>query len=322
MDFGEVLGRAWRIIWKHKILWIFGIFAGCSRGGGGGGGGNSGSRITQPGGSNPAFNQYATQFGDWIASHPWVVVLFVLIIFVIVILAAMLASIGRIGLIRGTFKADGGAEHLGFAELWDGSLPYFWRIFWLSLLVGLLAIVVSVVIVGAGIAFTVITLGLGVLCFLPLICILVIALWFLGIVVQQAQVAIVLEDLGIAAGLQRGWDVFRQNLGPMLIMWLILAVINLVVSVVIALPILIVVVPAAIIFAANSSEAARISFVPLIVALACCAVYLPFLLVLNGILMSYLQSAWTLTFMRLTRPKPSAASTPSTESPVIPAPNA
>ena len=320
MDFGEVLGRAWRIIWKHKILWIFGIFAGCSRGGGGGGG-NSGSRISGSGGSNPPFNQYATEFSNWIGSHPWVVVLFVLVLFVLVILAAMLSSMGRIGLIQGTFKADGGAEHLGFAELWDQSLPYFWRIFWLSLLVGVLAIIVSVSIIGAGIAFTVITLGLGVLCFLPLICILFIALWFLGIVVQQAEVAIVLEDRGIAAGLQRGWDVFRQNLGPMLIMWLILAVISVVVSVVLAIPILIVVVPAVIVFAANS-EAARVSYVPLIVALACCAVYFPFLLVLNGILMSYLQSAWTLTFMRLTRPKPGAASASSTESPVVQAPNA
>lgn len=38
MNFGEILSRAWKIIWKHKVLWIFGILAGCGRGGGGGGG--------------------------------------------------------------------------------------------------------------------------------------------------------------------------------------------------------------------------------------------------------------------------------------------
>jgi hypothetical protein len=26
-NFGEVLTRAWQIIWKHKVLWIFGVFA-------------------------------------------------------------------------------------------------------------------------------------------------------------------------------------------------------------------------------------------------------------------------------------------------------
>ena len=30
-NFGEILTRAWQIIWKHKILWIFGILASCGR---------------------------------------------------------------------------------------------------------------------------------------------------------------------------------------------------------------------------------------------------------------------------------------------------
>ena len=32
MDIGSVLSRAWQIIWKHKVLWIFGILAGCANG--------------------------------------------------------------------------------------------------------------------------------------------------------------------------------------------------------------------------------------------------------------------------------------------------
>ena len=36
MDFGEVLSRAWKTIWKHKILWIFGILSSCGQGGSGG----------------------------------------------------------------------------------------------------------------------------------------------------------------------------------------------------------------------------------------------------------------------------------------------
>jgi len=45
MDYGEVLQKAWKIIWKHKILWLFGLLASCGRGGGGGsgGGGSSGN---------------------------------------------------------------------------------------------------------------------------------------------------------------------------------------------------------------------------------------------------------------------------------------
>ena len=41
-NFGEILTRAWQITWKYKVLWIFGILAGCTNGGGGGGGGGVG----------------------------------------------------------------------------------------------------------------------------------------------------------------------------------------------------------------------------------------------------------------------------------------
>ncbi len=320
MDFGEVLGSAWKIIWKHKILWVFGIFAGCSRGGGGGGGGRGGGGVTTPPGGNISPYQYQlTQFTDWIQSHPWVVVLFVLVVLLIVILALLLGTMGRIGLIRGTLKADSGVEHLGFAELWDESRRYFWRVLLLSILIFVAFLVVLVPLFILGIGFTAVTMGLGLLCLIPLLCLLVPALALLGIVIQQAESAIVIEDLGVTAGLQRGWDVFRQHLGPMLLMWLILAVIGVAVGFVLAIPILVTVIPAA--FALAGMESSGASFAPnslLVLAAVCFCVYLPFLIVLNGILMSYLQSAWTLTYLRLTRPK----SQPLVESPAITAPNA
>ncbi len=311
MDFGEVLGRAWKITWKYKVLWIFGILAGCSQGGGGGGGsGSSGSRVSGPDASFPQLNQYSNQFSAWIASHLWVVAVFVLVIFLIAVAAAMLGAMGRIGLIKGTFKAEGGAEHLGLAELWDESRPYFWRIFLLALLVGLAAVIVVLTLIALGIGLTVVTFGLGALCLVPLVCLMVPALWLLSIVVQQAETAIVLENLGIMDGLQRGWDVFKKNVGPMLIMWLILAVIGIVVGIALAIPILVVWIPAAFAFVTANQSATNISWTPLIIATACCALYFPVLLVLNGILMTYLQSAWTLTFMRLTKPKDNTESTP------------
>ncbi len=30
LNFGEVLSKAWQITWKYKVLWIFGILAGCA----------------------------------------------------------------------------------------------------------------------------------------------------------------------------------------------------------------------------------------------------------------------------------------------------
>src|SRR5512135_2508243 len=102
-NFGEVLSRAWQIIWKHKVLWILGIFAGCSRGGGGGGGGGGGSG----GGNGPGpvpggqpfsqFQQLAEQITQWINDNPWIVVVLVLLVLVLIVIGLFLGTLGRIG---------------------------------------------------------------------------------------------------------------------------------------------------------------------------------------------------------------------------------
>jgi hypothetical protein len=80
-------------------------------------------------------------------------------------------------------------------------------------------------------------------------------------------------------------------------MAIILAVIGFVAGLIIAIPVLIVVVPAAITFAAGNAQ----NYNPLIFAGICLCLYIPVSLILNGILISYTESAWTLTYMRLTR---------------------
>jgi len=303
MDFGEVLGKAWRIIWKHKVLWIFGIFAGCGSGsGGGGGGGGSGWRqggdAQQPftPGTISEIERFFASAVDWIGNNLWIVVLVVLVVLILVVLSIFLGTIGRIALIRGTFKADGGAEKLPFGELFRESRPYFWRVFLLSLLLGvaLMAIFVPLALFGA------LTAGVGFLCMLPLICVLVPLVWVASIVIQQANAAMVIEDLSMMDGVRRGWQVVKKNVGPVLLIWLITAVIGFVAGIVIALPILITVIPAGIAFATSKGE---LPTTALIVAGLCFVLYLPVLLVAQGILTAYVESVWALTFMRLTRPK-------------------
>jgi len=305
MDFGEVLGKAWCIIWKHKVLWIFGIFAGCGRGGGGGGGGGgrgwernweSGEPFGSGAGSE--IQRFLANAGQWIGEHLWLVVLAALLLILLVVLSIFLSTIGRIGLIRGTFKADGGAEKLHFNELFRESMPFFWRVFLLGFLIGLAVLVFFVPAAVLG----VLTAGIGFLCLLPLLCVLVPVLWIVGIVVQQATAAMVIEELSMVDGVRRGWEVVKRNIGPVLLIWLITAVIGVVVGLVIAIPVLIVVIPAAIAFAASRGE---LPTAALLVAGLCFALYLPILLVLNGILTAYIESVWALTFMRLTRPRES-----------------
>jgi hypothetical protein len=295
-NFSEVLTRAWQIIWKHKVLWIFGILAGCGQGGGGGGGGGGGSGFSN--GNQQQFGELERmmeRFSDWISRNLWVVAVLVLVMIILIVLAVFLGTIGRIGLIRGTYQAEQGAESLVFGELFSGSMPYFWRVFGLSFLVGLAFLLLMLPLV----AFGVLTAGIGFACLLPLFCLLIPVGLVVNIIIEQSNAAIVLENISIADGFKRGWNIVKTNVGPVLIMAIILAVIGFVVGLVIALPVIIAVFP--LVFGLAGGETNM-----LWVAGICCAIYFPILLVLSGIMTSFIQSAWTLTYLRLTGPKEEA----------------
>src|SRR5512136_1813143 len=133
MDFGYVLKRAWEIIWKFKILWIFGILASCGQASGSGGS-NSGFRFS--GQDNTAGFQVQQYFNQHPGLTTFLIILAIIIIVILVVLAILLGTVGRVGLIRGTLKAEQGASKLTFGELWREGLKYFWRVFGLNLLIG------------------------------------------------------------------------------------------------------------------------------------------------------------------------------------------
>jgi hypothetical protein len=81
-------------------------------------------------------------------------------------------------------------------------------------------------------------------------------------------------------------------------MAIILGIIGFAVSFIVAIPILIVVLPSALAFAASQEQ----NWAPLALAGICVCLYLPILLLINGIAIAFTESAWTLTYMRLTKP--------------------
>jgi len=311
-NFGEVLSRAWQIIWKHKVLWVFGILAGCGRGGGNfnsnSGGGGDGGGFGQPD-LPPQVLRFLQTIEENLTTFIVIGCIVILLIWAVTI---FLSTIGKVGLIRGTFQAEGGAENLIFGQLFSESTPYFWRIFGLSLIVGLPIVIVIAGIVAAGIVLGISLSqgsdpsGIAVLGMLPLLigcfCLLIPVMFVVGMIIRQAENAIVLEDMRVLPAISRGWDVFRNNLGPIILMAIILAVIGLVVGFVIAIPIFIVVVPAVFAFIAGESQ----NWTPLIIMGVCLCLYIPVSLVLNGIAIAYTESAWTLTYMRLTKPQENA----------------
>lgn len=298
MNFGYILKRAWEIIWKFKILWIFGILASCGQASSSSGS-NSGYRFSSQDVS-PRIQQFFNQNPGLLTT---LIVLGVIVAIILIILAILLGTVGRVGLIKGTMKAEQGADRLTFGELWRDGLTYFWRVFGLNLLLWVI-IAVAVVILGLlATILTIGTLGIFLICLIPLFCLFVPIMWFVAIIVEQANVALVVENLDIIGAIKRGWQVVRDNIGNMIVMGLILIVgVSLIGGFIIGLPLLVVAIPAIGGFATGTANAVRTG---LIISGLFFVIYLPFLLLLSGILRSYISSAWTLTYLQATA-KPAA----------------
>jgi len=223
-----------------------------------------------------------------------------------------LSTIGKVGLIRGTSQADDGVERLIFGQLFGESTPYFWRVFGLSLIVAIPVLVVLAALIAGVVAFAISASGgndaanVGLLGMIPLLigcfCLLIPVMFVVGMIIRQAERAIVLEGMPLLPALSRGWEVFRKNLGPIILMAIILAVIGFIVGFVIAIPVIIIVLPAVIAFAASEAQ----NWTPLIFMGIGLCIYIPISLVVNGIMTAYIESAWTLTYMRLTKPQDNA----------------
>ena len=300
MDIGEVLSRSWQIIWKHKVLWIFGILASLT----------GEFRMSYSGGTPPtemSGNAYPTvppEFFRTIDQTPsWVIFLIlgglILLSLIIAIIFYILSTIGHIGVVHGTQLADEGAEKLPFGELFKGSFHYFWRIFLLDILIGLAIFVLVGGFIFVSIISAVITFGLALACILPLMCLMVPVGIIISIWLQQARIAIIVEDISMWDGLQRGWEVLKENASSYALMWLVLGLaISLVAGFILAMPMMLLMVP---LFSGLFVEELRFM---LWLALAGILLYLPFLLVLGGILYTYVTAGWTVTYLRLTHHTP------------------
>lgn len=308
MDYGEVLKHSWNTVWKYKILWIFGILAGTGFGGGSNGGGGSGAR-NHGSDNGSAFTQifpwmedFARQFTRFVEQIPWWVYVVLAVVFVfLILLSVFLTTIGKIALIRGSWQVDEGAVRLSFGELFKGSLPYFWRVFFLNLLVGLAVFLLVILLMIPLVATGVLTMGVGLLVLAPfyllLFCLLIPFGWLVQMLINQASVAIVGENTGIQAGLQKGFQVIQQNLGKIIVMALILFIGGWVAGFLIAIPAVALVVP---VLPGLILGSQGILQGGLIITAVIFLVYLPFAIVASGILSAYIHTAWTLTYRRLT----------------------
>jgi hypothetical protein len=303
MDYGEVLRRTWQITWKYKGLWLLGILASCS-GGGGGGGGNASSLPSRLAGQN---TQGMQQFFNNIPEGTWIAIAIgaVLVIILLSLLFLALGILGQGGLIAGFNQAETGQE-VTLGGAFNAGLHHFWRLLGAALLAWAVSMVAILIILGLGAGIAIFTLGIGLICLIPLICVMIPLAIAVQLYVMLTQIIIVIEDKPVLESFKRAWELVRTHVGPLVVTALILILGGGLVGLLISLPFIGVVIPAIAGVAAGTQQAMTTG---LIFAGLCLVAYLPVMIVLNGVLTTYIRGAWTLTYLRL-RQMPALASEP------------
>jgi len=316
MDYGEVLSKAWKIIWKHKILWLFGILASCgamnsmSSGGGGGGGASGASsqsnlwhgngagphllRITTPGYFEKlAANAVEVPWGVWVSIGIVALMVIIILAVLIAVLRLFLGTLGTVGVIKGTSMADQldpNEKPLSFGQIFNASKPSYWKVLLFHLGYKVAGTIVFMIFFLPMILLTVFTCGLGLILLIPLF-------WFIHQMLIFTTIAIIEESLPVFKAIERAWQMITAHLGHVLLMFLILFLGQFFVILLLGLPLFAVLIsPLLISLLITGGE---ITVAGIIIGSILFLGFILFMILFSGVVQAYILASWTLTYRRL-----------------------
>lgn len=298
MDYGNILTRAWNIIWTHKYLILLGVLVALGNGGGGGFspggptgfGGESGDNGFQFEGAPPDLGQIGPLEGMAIGA-------IILLVGLALLIGLAVWAVSRVaggGLIAAVDAVDGGGQS-SFGRAWQAGWAKGWRLIGIGLLplipvlilvfVGLLAggVFAGLANIGEQVA---VPAGAGVGTILvATACLMIPIAIVLNLLRTFADRACMLEDMPVLAAYSRGWGVLSANLGPAMVLFVIQLAIGFGLAIVL--------------------------FLPSIIMLLCC-ILLPLFLLIQGAISAYFSTMWTLAWREWTGLGHSGDVTPST----------
>jgi hypothetical protein len=242
MDYGKILGRAWEITWRWKVLWILGFLASLGQGAWNANGGNysaDSQDLRKWGIQDPS--------GELVAGILGIIVAVACLAILIGIALWVLSVIARGGLIAGVQQVEE-EDKTTFLDAWRVGVHRFWTLFGISVLAAIpiiILVVTGIVVMGLLIAGTVGAIdqaaevggvmgGLSLaLCGGTFCCGMILVTIVLSQIQIYAERAAILEGLGWIEAFKRGWEVLKDNLWPTILFWLIFLVIGLIIGVLI-----------------------------------------------------------------------------------------
>lgn len=300
MDFGRLLRRSYEIVRSHPSLWVFGILL--SLLGGGGGGSNAGTQVPSRN-ISPGTGQPGNLGLPPIQPERLVAIIIAVAIFIVALLLifSLLRAIFEGGLIALADDADEGRP-VSFGSGWRQGTAVMGRVWIIDFILSL-----PFIVIGIGVAAFILTTLLSTLrtqggqlqpaTIFSLVAVAIpsfFCLWFLTIVLSLisriAKRIGILEDQSWSSSIGSAWSFITGNLGNTLLNWLIFGLIMMVLGFVLAIPLFGVFIGgiAALLANPHPSSSAIIGWIILML------IVLLIVLILNGIILSFHSTGWTL----------------------------
>jgi len=338
MDQIAIVKRAWNIVWRYKVLWLFGILVALTSGGGGGGGG-TGYRFDSSDFDRPMYQDW-----PWLRDviQPERIAAFVVccccLLFLVVIASIIVQYVSRAALIRSVDQI----EETGHAPTWREGLRLGWtnrsfRLWLLELIVGIvvgLGALVLLLLAASPLLLLLTEMDAGritgivlsVMLFLLVLLVLIVVAVVLSVLQEFWSREVLLADRGIGDALSSGYTLVRSRLRDVGGMWLVMVGIG--------FGFLLVMIPVVLaVFALSGGIGAGLGYlvheatqsVPWAIGVGL-PIFLIIMLVpltlIGGLYKVFTSSAWTLVYREVTAPwRPKVTEPAPGPGPIVPEPS-
>ena len=286
MNYGNILTSTWKTIWKDKAIIGFGMLMVIAP-----------ALIGLVIGGAMTFSS-VEQLENFVESDfsNLAILIFFLVYFTFIAGSIFLSALSFAGTMKGALMAQERTAPLTFSELWEASLPYFWRMLGVMFSVGFLLMLIYMVPMILMVLVGALTAGIGFLCVFPLL-IFLIPLGIVGyLMLSLSMAALVAEDGNVVETLQRAWNVMKSKFWPLVLMTVILYFIQMGIGMIIAIPMNMLqfafIIPMQ---NGNTDPDAIFRYLGIFFA-----IFMPLTALMQGFALTYVNSAWMLSYKEIT----------------------
>jgi hypothetical protein len=285
IDIGEVLTRSWQITWKHKVLWLYGFVLTLV------------SFLLMPFVLVPALAPALPgRFGERMMDDPILILIIFAGFFLFMLLMYPVSALLNGALTVGVLRGEHSDENLSFMDTIRESYPFFWRVLGIMLLFAGGYLLVMLAFFALMVIISVVTLGLGMFCMMPISFLQYPATLVWYIWMEQSLAAVVVDKMSVMEAARHSWELFRKNIWLYVLFGLVLYFGLTMVAMIAMMPMMI-----PFMFLPFALESAEFGRTALVITGLGMLVFAPLYSVFQGGVMALMKAGWVITYLRLTR---------------------